>query len=320
LKVAQRAQNTRATTLQTLGIFDAKMAQGLAISTMNPQGEFSPKAVARVAAWDLVNPWARFYEIQSTHPLPAKRIMALNYEAVEQGIQPTIHLADVDKYAEKQGAQHMGGEFFVDFITYAGPTIVVLAMIGLLLTWLVSYSLGAPILLFGANIGNLDPWWIFTWGLTLIGVAKIGKTAFKYGGGSMYPNAAVINLLGEVHVSPVRPIRATLRGKVIGRGIPGYVFSSNFVIQDQSGFMRLDYDFGFGIGNFLFSIFRTGRLIGKQVQVNGWYRRAPSPYLQIKSVITSDGHVSKCYADIFGYIAAILFIVLGLGLWLAFPV
>ena len=102
----------------------------------------------------------------------------------------------------------------------------------------------------------------------LIGLAKIGKTAFIYGGGSGYPDDTILNLLGEVHVSPVRPVRATLVGTVIGRGIPGYVFSEDFVIQDSTGFMRLDYNFGFGIGNFLFAIFRTGNLIGQPVRVH----------------------------------------------------
>ncbi|HMF30851.1 MAG TPA: M48 family metalloprotease [Candidatus Lokiarchaeia archaeon] len=318
LKVAQQAQNTKATTLKTLGIFDAKVAQGLAISATNPQGEFSPEAVSRVAAWDLRNPWARVYEVQSTHPLPAKRIIALNRQAVEQGYQPAIPLAEVDEYADKQGAKRMGGEFLADVIVYAGPTLVFLAMIGLIFTWAISSLLAIPITVFGFDLGSLDPLMLLVWGLVLIGIAKIGKTAYKYGGGSLYQETTVMNLLGEIHVSPVRPVRAMLSGRVIGRGIPGYVFSQDFVIQDRTGFMRLDYNFGFGIGNFLFSIFRTGRLIGHAIQVYGWYRRGPSPYLQIKQVIAADGHSNRCYADIFAYIGAVIWILLGLGLWYLF--
>jgi hypothetical protein len=76
----------------------------------------------------------------------------------------------------------------------------------------------------------------------------------------------------------------------------------------------LDYSFGFGISNILFSIFRTRRLIGKPIQVHGWYRRAPSPYLQIKEVLIGDGTRHRCYVDILSYIGAYFWIVLGLDL------
>ncbi|MCT7443486.1 hypothetical protein N5V56_23675, partial [Escherichia coli] len=34
--------------------------------------------------WDLKNPWAKWYEINSTHPLTGKRIMALDHVEIEE--------------------------------------------------------------------------------------------------------------------------------------------------------------------------------------------------------------------------------------------
>jgi len=41
----------------------------------------NPMEAAAVMKWDLVNPWARFYELSSTHPLTALRVRELNRQA-----------------------------------------------------------------------------------------------------------------------------------------------------------------------------------------------------------------------------------------------
>lgn len=40
--------------------------------------------------WDLWNPWARFYEIHSTHPLVARRLEALADHAAALGQEPVV--------------------------------------------------------------------------------------------------------------------------------------------------------------------------------------------------------------------------------------
>jgi Zn-dependent protease with chaperone function len=311
---ASAQQSTRISYLRTLGIFDRSSAMALAVSGMTASGGFSPEAVSRAAAWDLRNPWAKLYEIGSSHPLPANRLIALNRASIKQGIAPVFPLAEADEYADAKGGKSLGGEFAVDLLISAGPTLVWLASIGLLLWWALAPLFGVSTTLFG-----LDGWTIFTWGIALAGVAIIGKTMFKYGGGRDFPSRTVMDLLGEIHVSPVRPVRASLEGKVIGRGIPGYILSEDFVVQDSTGFMRLNYNFGIGIGDLIFALFRTGRLIGQQVKVYGWYRRGPGPVLQLKYVETADGHVYKCHAQGFAYFMAILLIIIGLALWFFNP-
>ncbi len=308
-KQASAKQNTRISTLRTLGIFDKSSAMALTISGTGVSGGFSPEAVSRAATWDLRNPWAKLYELGSSHPLPANRLIALNRVSIKQGIEPAFPLAEVDEYTDARGGKSLGGEFVVDLLIAMGPTIVWLASLGLLIGWAFNLEFG------GATLFGLNGWQFFTWGIVLAGLAKIGKTLFMYGGGKDFPARTVMDLLGEIHVSPVRPVKASLDGKVIGRGIPGYVLSEDFVVQDSTGFMRLDYNFGLGIGDLIFALFRTGRLIGQQIKVSGWYRRGPAPTVQIKMVETSDGHVYTCHAQGFAYFAAILTILLGLVLW-----
>lgn len=313
-KQASTQQNTRISTIRTLGIFDRTSAIALAISGTSVSGGFSPEAVSRTAAWDLRNPWAKLYELGSSHPLPANRLIALNRASIKQGIAPVFPLAEVDEYTDAHGGKSLVGEFLVDFLIYMAPTLVLITSLGLLCWWALNPFFGGGMTLFG-----LDGWQFFSWGIMLAGTAMLGKAIFKYGGGGEYQARTVMDLLGEIHVSPVRPVKATLEGKVIGRGIPGYVLSEDFVLQDRTGFMRLDYNFGLGLGDLFFALFRTGKLIQKHIKVYGWYRREPAPVLQIQRIEEDDGQVHTCHAKDFAYAAAVILIILGFFLWLVNP-
>src|SRR5262249_5096221 len=54
-----------------MGISNLKSGSALALGA-------NPEDAAAVMRWDLVNPWARFYELNSTHPLTALRVRELN--------------------------------------------------------------------------------------------------------------------------------------------------------------------------------------------------------------------------------------------------
>ena len=73
-KSARRAQRLSGA-LGVMGICNVQSGAALALGSANPSD------AARVMRWDLVNPWARLYELNSTHPLTAFRVRALNEDA-----------------------------------------------------------------------------------------------------------------------------------------------------------------------------------------------------------------------------------------------
>lgn len=56
-----------------------------------------------------------------------------------------------------------------------------------------------------------------------------------------FPERSVASLVTEMKVSGVRSAPCTLKGKIIGRGVPGLFWSEDLVIQDDTGFVVLDY-------------------------------------------------------------------------------
>jgi len=72
---AGRRDQRLAGALAVMGISNVQSGASLALGGANPAD------AAMVMRWDLVNPWARVYEMSSTHPLTALRVRALNEDA-----------------------------------------------------------------------------------------------------------------------------------------------------------------------------------------------------------------------------------------------
>ena len=112
--------------------------------------------------------------------------------------------------------------------------------------------------------------------------------------GDHFAPLSVTGLLHKVKVSNVRPVPARLRGTIIGKGVPGLIWSEDFVMRDATGILFLDYRQPLRIWEWLFGLFRAGDFTGKTIEVVGWFRRAPVPYLELKS-ITVDGVTRNSY-------------------------
>ncbi len=83
-------------------------------------------------------------------------------------------------------------------------------------------------------------------------------------------------------MSPVQSYPVVVRGRIIGRGESGNVFSEDMILQDKSGIIFLDFQHG--LSNWYFALFKWDKFKGQDVEIEGWYRRAPVPYIELKSI------------------------------------
>jgi Zn-dependent protease with chaperone function/Zn-finger nucleic acid-binding protein len=256
--------------------------------------------------WDLWNPWATFYELNSTHPLVAHRLQYLGDQAAAMGQEPYIVF-------DRRKPESYWDDFLVDLLVMFLPLLLFLLGLGL------AVGLGGAAALHvlpGAAILGSKAFLVLI-GLPLLGLGAgmLVKTILVYRGDHFAP-LAVAGLLHKVKVSNVRPVPARLRGTIIGRGVPGLIWSEDFVMRDGTGILFLDYRQPLWIWQWLFGLFRAGEFAGKSVEAVGWFRRAPLPYLELKS-ITVDGVTRNSYARHARYAWAILLAALGTGLVLA---
>jgi len=275
---------------RSLGIFDPAVASSLAAASV-ATGSLSADTVVHAMKWDLWNPWATIFELHSSHPLPAKRIKALDRLAALVRQQPKFGFP-------ARAPEGYYDEFAVDFLIAASPYLGALAGAA------AAYALFPHSLLASAGLF-----------LTLWGAAYLSKVFAMYPS-AKFPSAQVKSLVGEIKVSAVRAIPCTLSGRVIGRGIPGLYWSEDLVLQDDTGFIILDYRQPLGILEFLFGLFKADEFVGHTLQARGWYRRAPRPFLELREAMLEDGRRIKCYLYYFRRILGILGLAVGLALLL----
>ncbi len=257
-----------------LGIFDPQAAQSLAIASYSAASDsVEADNFSGAMRWDLWNPWARWYELNSTHPLVAKRLQFLSNQAAHLGGEPFVVIP-------KDRPESYWDEFVADLAIHLLPLAAALiAAVAVFLT--------VP-----AGSAGLDIW---LGSLALaVGPALLIRFYFTYKG-TAFPEMSVAALLKQVKVSAVRPVPCTLTGEIIGRGMPGYIFSEDFVLRDQTGIIFLDYRQPLRLWEFLFGLLKAGDYTGRTVTAEGWYRRAPMPYLEVRK-LTMDGKTRKSWA------------------------
>ncbi len=270
-----------------LGIFDSGAARALAISSVGAAGAagLDPEQIKGAMRWDLWNPWAKWYELNSTHPLIANRMEYLSRQAAQMGLDPLVVF-------DHKKPESYWDEFFVDLFVMFLPWILGLALLG-------------------AGIGLNDNR-LLVLAISGFGAGMLSKTLFSYRGGA-YPEMNVASLLKKVKVSGIRGVPCTIEGTVIGRGVPGLIWSEDFVIQDETGIMFLDYRQPIRIFEFLFGLLRRGQLEGERVVARGWYRRSPVPFVELKT-LRGGGKTRRCYVYPLKLIFSVLLV--GLGIFL----
>ncbi|MFX1511237.1 MAG: hypothetical protein ACFFCQ_01470, partial [Promethearchaeota archaeon] len=287
----------------SLGIFDSRVARNLANAAYG-QGvmDLDEETVAKAASWDLSNPWGSFLELFSTHPLAAKRILALNEQQVQYNQAP-----EFPGIGEVELPESLWDEFIIDlFLMYIAPSLfIILPLVGGTIAFLAGYEpfigMGIGCLLFAAiwkwrrhekypKIHDTDP--IVTARHCLTDLTK----------NSYY------------EASPLRGKKAVFEGVVIGRGTPGYFLSEDLMIQDETGILTLDYSPILGFLAWFFALFRVPQLMGTRVRAYGWYHRAPGPMLSVWKIITPEGRVFKNRWSGLNWLLMWFFVLLGLVL------
>ncbi len=305
IKVDVKERNrSKVRALRGLGIFDPNTAKGLGIISVTTKGVLSMDAIQAAAAWDLYNPWAKYFQALSTHPLPARRIQRLNEQCEFYGKKPEIDFSQSKEIAEQQAGKTLWDQFLWDIFMKALPTLIFVALLGVTIVTLIRSLVEIPFLDWKII---LLMWAI---GLYLIGFGSIIKIKYMYKSG--FEPKKVVDLVTNVKASPMRSVPAIIEGKIVGRGVPGYYFSDDMYFQDSTGLLYVDYRFGIGIVDMIFALRTVRRIVGQRVRIKGWYRRGPSPYIQVDTIETEEGRRHRNYAKHLRYFWVVLAFIIGL--------
>lgn len=231
--------------------------------------------------WDLKNPWGKWYEINSTHPLTAKRILALDNKEINHN----------DSFIKKIP------NFLMEAVINVLPYAIFLYSI---ITISTNEHIGVR------SFIKENPMII-----CFMGISLLIRYYYSYRG--EYKEKTIKELLAMEEASPVKGIPRIIRGKIIGKGIPGLFYNEDLVIDDGTGIILVDYRQPLKIFEWMFGIFEVNELIEKDVKVIGWYKRGIRPYFVCKYIIKDKKRV-QCYNYLLMKISGYLFIILSIAL------
>ena len=271
LSTASTNGKNSASKSNALGIFDSKSSKALAVTSMEEDGSISKDHIKQAMKWEQWNIWAKWYELNSTHPLISKRLLAISARSKEFNQEPYIvfDLKKEESYVD---------DFLIELVINCLPTLAFI--VGLIIT-----------IVLANNDGNF----LLAAGISLAVVVVFSFIKFKKRYSSKPAKETTVrDLLGEVKVSHITSIPCKLEGTIIGRGNPGCIFSEDFVIKDKTGIIFLDYNQPLTIVNKIFALFKSKEYFDKEIKVEGWYRRSPVPYVELK-YMEVDGKIKKIY-------------------------
>jgi Zn-dependent protease with chaperone function len=279
----------RAQSLHALGIFDGR--QAAAMETALSRG-IAPDLAVGAMRWDLVSPWGATLEKVSSHPLVARRIQALEESGLPGAPRAwsTLRAAAAAVPAAERARLR---------VRYVGELALAVAPWALLAS------------------GVLTAAWTNSakgLGVALVagGSLLIWKQLVRYPTGDFEAVFDVASLHTRLDAGPVRGIPVDVRGEIIGRGFPGYVLSPDLVVSDASGFVPLLYRQPIPFARAWFGLTKVRELMGEDVIARGWYRRTPSPVIEIRTVTTVGGRSHSCWEWTVRYAGAALVVLAGL--------
>lgn len=268
---------------RALGPYDSLAARNLGTAFESSKKDWH--AVSKVLAYDLISPWAKILQLQSTHPLTGKRILKLNEMAKNKGRHVSIETDVIKTMPVDREKLYKGFALgvFIHFLPWILPLVILIA---------------------GAI--QKDPA-VFAWIPAALGLSLLIKTLYKY------PETApekitTLDALTDLYASPVRGRMYAMEGTVIGRGEAGARLSEDLMMQDSKGLIYLNYESAFAfIGNLIFAFNKVRRLLGQKVTATGWFFRGVGHHLDLKEM-HEDGTQIKSHPKLWSIVFAVILI------------
>jgi len=297
---------------RAFNIFDFKIAKSVGLAYLDAVETKSWKPIEGAILFDKFSPWAFVSELSSTHPLTGKRIQALGNIANGLGQKPTF---DVQALVRKYNIDHsrLYRSFGIDVAMMMLPFLLALIPVAVFaVNALTPLQIGVPgQFALGSVIDLASIKAMVGFALAGLGAGSLASTLYSYSTGSGFPNSSVADLMGDIYVSAVRGRPNRLKGRIVGRGVPGLIFSEDMMFQDGTGLMYLNYEsIAPWFGNLVFALTKVDKLIGKDCEVDGWFIRGLSHWEELNSIYV-DGKTIKSRVRLLGIVFSAIAIAIG---------
>jgi Zn-dependent protease with chaperone function len=255
---------------QFIGITDFKLSKNIGMVYYNCANLKDFKPLQKALIFDIKNPWAFIMELNSTHPLTGKRLKRLS----QMSNRPLFNFNKIEKEMNIDNKK-LYLNFLKDVFVVLLPSFIIIIFPILFILMYSTFSF--------VSIALFSSFWLF-----LIGLSILFTTIYKYPN-KIPENSNVLELMSDIYASPVRGKPVKLSGKLIGKGIPGLIFSEDMMMQDRTGLIFLNYESWLPIiGNLFFGLKKVPKLINKDAEITGWFLRGMYPIIGLNTLKTKE--------------------------------
>ncbi|MFS8907052.1 M48 family metalloprotease [Synechococcus sp. OH2] len=228
-----------------------------------------PAQAGQVFLWDQLNPWARWMQVNSSHPLPGHRFQVLAEYAQRLRLLPELRLGS----GSKLDGVRLQSRFWLDLAIYAAEVV------GILVGWLVG------LILYLLLQDRLDPKVIAAVAVVGCGLGLGSKAVLMYRGSLSPQTTDVLHLLADPEADPCRSQPVELEGELLGLGQAGYQLGAELKLQDATGLIPLRFTSPLGpVGNVFSGLKQLRALMGRRVKGGGWFRRGNTAWVDLAYV------------------------------------
>ncbi|WP_434687660.1 M48 family metalloprotease [Pseudanabaena minima] len=262
----------------------------------------------RVFLWELFNPWRRWLEIHSTHPLVGKRLKFLSGYSKQLGLLTEYDFAELLKEEKKLNKKALYQNFWRDLLIQISPVVgvAIAIIIAMLFSQLYNRWLLLSLLLIGLGLG-----FMFQGSLRYPDFRKVADTD-------------LVSLLIDPYASYVQGTPVQIPGELLGYGTDDFYIGYMLRLEDQGGLAFINYipNFRQWIIDPSSTIKNLEMLCDRSVIATGWFRRGKFPIIDLSTLqpIMEDRPKQRAsltsYHQFWNNIGSSILVLLGLSLLL----
>lgn len=270
-------------------------------------------SIESVLEWERTNPCRHWLAINNSHPPTGDRLNLLSVYARHWKLDTELEWAKEQR--SKPAAKSLTGRQWRTLLLQGAP------FFGLAFGFAMAY-LFAALGWVGWKAGNTQLAWMYGDGSLIRGLPLIG---FSIGTliriNPFFPDLpfstikplnspdSLTALLKPVDRIPVNSQPVQLEGTLLGRADSSNLLSQDLLLQTATGIVRLHWLSPWGpIGNLFPQVVRPTDLLHQTVTITGWFRRGATPWVDVDTIRTTGGRVSRSghpiWSTVLGTIAA----------------
>ena len=262
----------------------------------------------RVFLWELFNPWRRWLQLHSTHPLVGKRLKFLSGYSKQLGLLTEYDFAELLKEEKRLDKKRLYRNFWRDFMIQISPFIgvAIAVIIALILYFL------------------FNRWLLLSLSMIGLGLGFMFQGSLRYPDFRKVADTDLVSLLIDPYASYVQGTPVQIPGELLGYGTDEFYIGYSMRLEDQGGLAFINY-----IPNFRQwlidpsnTIKNLEMLCDRSVLASGWFRRGQFPMIDLSTLqpIMEDRPSQRAslisYHQFWNNIGSSMLVLLGLALLL----